>query len=142
MTLARIIDGRSRHHRHHGSADTRDQGPDAWLGARDRNPPAEHPVVRIHPNTGEKCLDINPLMMSFIKELKPDESKDLLDFLYRKMIEPQFMVRWHWCEGSVAFWDSIATVHRSIYADMPDLNKEPRVMVAVTEPTTAAQQAA
>jgi taurine dioxygenase len=93
MTLARIIDGHSQHHQHHGSTNTRAQGPDARLGARDRNPPAEHPVVRIHPNTGEKCLDINPLMMSFIKELQPDESKDPLDFLYRKMIEPQFMVR-------------------------------------------------
>lgn len=122
----------------------RDQGPEAWLGARDRNPPVEHPVVRIHPDTGEKCLYVNPLMTSFIKDLKPDESKDLLDFLYRKMIEPQFMVRWHWREGSVAFWDNIATIHRGIYADMPDLSKEPRVMhrVAVTEPTTVVQQAA
>lgn len=114
-------------------------GPDAWQGARDRNPPVEHPMVRIHPDTGQKCLYINPLMTSHIKELHADESKELLEFLFRKMVRPEFMVRFHWRKGSVAFWDNIATIHRGIYADMPDLSKEPRIMhrVAVTEPRAA-----
>jgi alpha-ketoglutarate-dependent taurine dioxygenase len=112
-------------------------GPEAWRGARDRNPPAEHPVVRIHPDTGEKCLYINPLMTSYIKDLNADESKNLLAFLYQKMVSPEFMVRFHWRKGSVAFWDNISTMHRGIYADMPDLSKEPRIMhrVAITEPS-------
>ena len=111
-------------------------GPEAWQGARDRNPPVEHPVVRIHPDTGEKCLYINPLMTTYIKDLNADESKDLLEFLFQKMVRPEFMVRFHWRKGSVAFWDNISTIHRGIYADMPDLSKEPRVMhrVAITEP--------
>jgi taurine dioxygenase len=51
------------------------------------------------------------------------------------MVMPEFMVRFHWRKGSVAFWDNISTIHRGIYADMPDLSKEPRIMhrVAVTE---------
>jgi alpha-ketoglutarate-dependent taurine dioxygenase len=112
-------------------------GPEAWQAARDRNPPVEHPVVRIHPDTGEKCLYINPLMTSYIKELNVDESKNLLEFLFQKMVRPEFMVRFHWQEGSVAFWDNISTIHRGIYADMPDLSKEPRIMhrVAITEPS-------
>jgi taurine dioxygenase len=111
-------------------------GPEVWQGARDRNPAVEHPVVRIHPDTGEKCLYINPLMTSTIKELNADESKDLLEFLFQKMVRPEFMVRFHWQKGSVAVWDNISTIHRGIYADMPDLSKEPRVMhrVAITEP--------
>lgn len=111
-------------------------GPKAWQAARDRNPPVEHPVVRIHPDTGEKCLYINPLMTSYIKELNADESRNLLDFLFQKMVLPEYMVRFHWREGSVAFWDNISTIHRGIYADMPDLSQEPRIMhrVAVTEP--------
>jgi taurine dioxygenase len=111
-------------------------GPKAWQKARDNSPPVEHPIVRIHPETGEKCLYINPLMTSTIKELNGDESKDLLEFLFQKMVRPEFMVRFHWQKGSVAFWDNISTIHRGIYADMPDLSKEPRVMhrVAITEP--------
>jgi taurine dioxygenase len=110
-------------------------GPKAWQGARDRNPPAEHPVIRTHPVTGEKCLYVNPLMTSYIKELNGDESKDLLDFLFDKMVQPEFMCRFHWKKNSIAFWDNIATVHRGIYADLPDLSKEPRIMhrVAITE---------
>lgn len=113
-----------------------DHGPEAWQGARDRNPPVEHPVVRIHPDTGAKCLYINPLMTTRIKEVNPDESRNLLDFLFNKMVRPEFMVRFHWQPKSVAFWDNIATIHRGIYADMPDLSKEPRIMhrVAITEP--------
>ncbi len=123
-----------------GPAILTQSGPAAWQGARDRNPPVEHPVVRIHPDTGQKCLYINPLMTSHIKELHADESKELLEFLFRKMVRPEFMVRFHWRKGSVAFWDNIATIHRGIYADMPDLSKEPRIMhrVAVTEPRAAA----
>ncbi len=59
-------------------------GPKAWQGARDRNPPAEHPVVRTHPVTGEKCLYINPLMTSYIKELNADESQGSARFPVRE----------------------------------------------------------
>jgi len=118
----------------------KDYGPEAWQAARDRNPAVEHPVVRIHPDTGEKCLYINPLMTTRIKDVHEDESKDILEFLFQKMVLPEFMVRWHWSNGAVAFWDNIATIHRGIYADMPDLSKEPRIMhrVAITEPVAKA----
>ncbi len=110
-------------------------GPKAWQAARDRSPPVEHPMVRIHPETGQKCLYINPLMTSAVKGLNADESKDLLEFLFQKMVCPEFMVRFHWRKGSLACWDNISTIHRGIYADMPDLSKEPRIMhrVAITE---------
>lgn len=74
-------------------------------------------------------------MTSYIKGLHADESKNLLEFLFRKMVRPEFMVRFHWRKGSAAFWDNISTIHRGIYADLPDLGKEPRIMhrVAVTE---------
>jgi taurine dioxygenase len=92
-------------------------------------------VVRIHPEIGEKCLYINPLMTSYIKDLHADESKELLEFLFNKMVRPEFMVRFHWRKGSLACWDNISTIHRGIYADLPDLSKEPRIMhrVAITE---------
>ena len=118
-----------------GARILKQSGPKAWQAARDRSPPVEHPVVRTHPETGEKCLYINPLMTSYIKELKEDESRDLLDFLFRKMVQPEFMCRFHWKKNSLAFWDNIATIHRGIYADLPDLSMQPRVMhrVAITE---------
>ena len=110
-------------------------GSKVWQVARDRNPPAEHPVIRTHPVTGERCLYVNPLMTSNVKGLNADESRNLLDFLFQKMVLPQYMCRFHWKKNSVAFWDNIVTIHRGIYGDLPDLGEQPRIMhrVAITE---------
>jgi alpha-ketoglutarate-dependent sulfate ester dioxygenase len=72
---------------------------------------AHHPVVRVHPRTGEKALFVNPVFTSRIVGLNPDESRRILDLLFEQLARPAFTVRFRWDAGSVAFWDNRATAH-------------------------------
>jgi taurine dioxygenase len=93
----------------------------------DRWPPVVHPVVRVHPQTGARLLNVNANWTSHIVELEPDESDALLALLYRHLGQPAFQVRFRWEEGSVAFWDNRCVQHLAV----PDYD-ERRVMQRVT----------
>jgi taurine dioxygenase len=73
--------------------------------------PVTHPVVRTHPETGEKVLFVNPGFTSHIVELDRRESDVLLRFLYEHSVRPEFTVRYHWTAGDVGFWDNRSTQH-------------------------------
>jgi taurine dioxygenase len=75
---------------------------------------ATHPVVRVHPETGRKCLFVNPFFTSHIVELNPGESRAVLDYLFSLIQEPQFVCRWRWEKGDVAFWDNRCTMHMAV----------------------------
>jgi taurine dioxygenase len=75
---------------------------------------AVHPVVRTHPVTGRKALFVNRSFTQSIVGLRPAESETLLTFLFAHIDAPDFAVRWHWRNGSVAFWDNRCTVHRAV----------------------------
>lgn len=90
--------------------------------------PVEHPVVRTHPETGEKALFVNPGFTSHIKELKRAESDALLELLYAHSVRPEFTVRYHWTPGALGFWDNRVTQH-SVVGDIGD---QPRVIQRVT----------
>jgi alpha-ketoglutarate-dependent taurine dioxygenase len=72
---------------------------------------AVHPVVRVHPETNERSLFVNPGFTSHIVGLTPLESTRILDLLFETISRPAFTVRFHWDPGSVAFWDNRATAH-------------------------------
>jgi len=93
----------------------------------ERWPPVVHPVVRVHPETGRRMLNVNANWTSHIVELQPDESRALLTFLFQHLQSPSFQVRFRWEEGSVAFWDNRAVQHFAV----PDY-AERRVMQRVT----------
>ncbi len=75
---------------------------------------AVHPVVRTHPESGRKCLFINPGNTSHLIGLHPDESKHLLDFLYQHCTRPEFIFRHHWEEHDLVIWDNRCTMHYAI----------------------------
>ena len=79
-----------------------------------RVPRARHPVVRVHPETGRRCLFVNPFFTSHIEGLSSDESACLLNFLYARMQRPEIGLRWHWTEGDVAMWDNRSTMHAAV----------------------------
>ena len=64
-----------------------------------------------HPETGEKVLFVNPQFTSHIVELSRQEGRHLLAMLYEHSYKTDFMVRFHWEPGSIAFWDNRATAH-------------------------------
>lgn len=72
-----------------------------------------HPVVRVHPETGERALFVNPFFTDHIVGLNGNESHRLLNMLYDHMLKPDYVVRFRWAPGSIAFWDNRATAHRA-----------------------------
>ncbi len=87
----------------------------------------EHPVVRIHPETGERAL----LLGGFAHRLvghSSAESVDLIRILQSYVTRPENIVRWNWQVGDVAIWDNRSTQHYAIY----DYGDEHRRMQRVT----------
>jgi alpha-ketoglutarate-dependent taurine dioxygenase len=72
---------------------------------------SEHPLVRVHPETGEHALYVSPSFLKSIVGLTPRESQALLELLWEHVTRPEFTVRFKWEPGSVAFWDNRATAH-------------------------------
>lgn len=83
-----------------------------------------HPVVRVHPETGERGLFVNPLFTAMVAGLSARESRYILDLLFEQIAHPAYTVRFHWRAGSVAMWDNRATAHLAP-ADLsePDLER-------------------
>lgn len=71
----------------------------------------EHPLVTVHPETGERVLYISPGFVRSIVGLAPAESQALLELLWEHAVRPEFTVRFRWEPGSVAMWDNRATAH-------------------------------
>jgi alpha-ketoglutarate-dependent sulfate ester dioxygenase len=70
-----------------------------------------HPVVRVHPQTGERVVYVNPSFTREIVDLSPRESRHVLDLLFEEIARPEYTVRFNWAPGSVAFWDNRAALH-------------------------------
>jgi taurine dioxygenase len=80
----------------------------------------EHPVVRVHPETGERSL----LLGQFVRRLlgvSASDSRYLFDLFQQHVTRLENTVRWRWAPGDLAMWDNRATQHYAIddYADLP-----------------------
>ena len=100
---------------------------------RERFPEVEHPVVRIHPETGEKVLYVNQVFTRRIKGLDEAESTALLRRLFDQVKRPEFQVRWSWRVHSIAFWDNRATQHYAV-PDYAEARHVERVTIAGDRP--------
>jgi alpha-ketoglutarate-dependent sulfate ester dioxygenase len=78
---------------------------------KDQTLVSEHPLVRVHPETGERALYVSPGFLKQIVGLAPRESQVLLELLWEHVTRPEFTVRFKWEAGSLAFWDNRATAH-------------------------------
>ena len=70
-----------------------------------------HPVVLKHPDTRRLGLYVNPGFTLRFEGWTDEESKPLLDYLYDHAASPEFVCRFRWRRGSLAFWDNRATWH-------------------------------
>jgi taurine dioxygenase len=75
---------------------------------------AEHPVVRTHPETGRKALYCNVGHTLRFKDMSVEESRPVLDYLFRHQVRPEFTCRFSWRPGSVAFWDNRCALHNPV----------------------------
>ncbi len=88
---------------------------------------AEHPVVRVHPETGRQSLYVNRQFTSHIPQLRRAESDALLAHLYSFSEQPQFQCRYGWAPGGVGIWDNRCTQHYAV-----NDYDEPRLIQRVT----------
>jgi taurine dioxygenase len=75
---------------------------------------AEHPVVRTHPETGRKALFVNPGHTVRFGGMTEEESRPLLEFLFRHQVRPEHTCRFVWRPGSIALWDNRCAQHNPI----------------------------
>ncbi|MFD0373318.1 TauD/TfdA dioxygenase family protein [Streptomyces sp. NPDC127114] len=95
---------------------------------------AEHPVVRVHPDTGRRALFVNRAHTSHIAQLSRNESDALLQYLTEFATSPQFTCRYQWRPGDVAIWDNRVTQHYAV-DDYAERRTGLRVVVLGDEPT-------
>ncbi|MES1973801.1 MAG: TauD/TfdA family dioxygenase [Pseudomonadota bacterium] len=77
-------------------------------------PTVSHPVVRTHPETGEKILYVNYTFTTRILGIPEEESKELLRLLYDRIKVPEYQVRFRWTPNAIGVWDNRSTQHYAV----------------------------
>ena len=107
-------------------------------------PDAEHPVVRTHPETGEKVLFVNSYATHFTnfhtsenvrfgQDYAPGGS-NLLNYLIARAAIPEYQVRWRWRPNSIAIWDNRSTQHYAVMDYWPAVRKMERAGIVGDKP--------
>ncbi|AHH99025.1 TauD/TfdA family dioxygenase [Kutzneria viridogrisea] len=107
-------------------------------------PDAEHPVVRTHPETGEKVLFVNGYATHLVNFHTPKNircgidyapgSSNLLNYLISQASIPEYQVRWRWTRNSVAIWDNRSTQHYAVQDYWPAVRKMERAGIMGDRP--------
>lgn len=96
---------------------------------REAYPGVNHPLVRTHPETGQRALYLASGFQQYVVGLTPAESAALLDFLSRHIDQHRFHCRWSWAEGDLAIWDERSTNHRGVSDHYPQVREVRRCTV-------------
>lgn len=109
-----------------------------------RFPDAEHPVVRTHPETGEKVLFVSGFATHFVNFHTPANVRygqdfapgaaNLLSYLIGRAAIPEYQVRWRWTPNSVAIWDNRCTQHYAVQDYWPAVRKMERAGIIGDRP--------
>jgi taurine dioxygenase len=112
-----------------------------YVGAYKTKPPeggyprSRHPVVIRHPETGRKVLYVNSGFTTHIVGLSPQESRAILDMLFRHIDStPRLYCRVEWRPYTLTFWDNRCTQHHAVWDYYPHTRRGERVSVLDDRP--------
>ncbi|KWU45058.1 putative TfdA family taurine dioxygenase [Rhodotorula sp. JG-1b] len=85
---------------------------------------ASHPVIRTNAVTGFHTLHVNQTFTERIEGLTIDESRTLLDYLFRLQAQSHdAQVRYSWSEGDLCIWDNSCVLHSATFDYDPTLER-------------------
>ena len=74
----------------------------------------EHPMLRIHPETGKKILFVNSVYVKKIIDMNKEESDEILSKVFAHQERLDFTCRCQWTENAVAIWDNRSVIHQGL----------------------------
>jgi taurine dioxygenase len=77
-----------------------------------------HPMLRTHPDTGQRSLFISPSYCWQLEGMTEEESSPLLDYLEQHATRHEFICRFRWEPNSIAIWDNRCTMHYALQDDL------------------------
>lgn len=90
---------------------------------------AVHKVIETHPISGLKYLNVNQSFTRNIVNESQGPSDHILQFLFQHISKPEFQVRFHWEDNSIAIWDNRITQHYAVFDYLPEFRHMQRVTV-------------
>lgn len=97
-------------------------------------PPVRQPLVRVHPETGEKGLYVGSHLAGIV-DMQQEQARLLIDDLTAHATQPHFIYTHRWRSGDLVIWDNRFVMHRG----RPYPSHQRRTMVRTTvagEPAT------
>ena len=90
---------------------------------------AVHKVVETHPISGLKYINVNQSFTRNIVNESQGPSDHMLQFLFQHITKPEFQVRFHWKNNSIAIWDNRITQHYAVCDYLPNFRHMQRITV-------------
>lgn len=87
---------------------------DRYEALRKKYPPCDHPVVTVHPETGDKTLYVNEAYTMGIVGMEGPEEAELIRELSSEFKRPEYQMRWKWTPNAVAIWDNRLVQHYAV----------------------------
>jgi taurine dioxygenase len=120
LTAANFVDANGYH---------RSSAKDEYLDElRAKHPPIDVPVIKTHPETGEKYIFVNELHTTYLRGVTRTTGESLLRILFAALENPDLHARFVWQPKSLAVWDNRSVQHRAIH----DYGDQRRVLYRVT----------
>ena len=109
-----LIEGLEAVHDYMGVENMKKRDPALVAQLRLANPPVSQPLVRVHEESGRKCLYLSEQMTKLIVGMTERESAPLLRFLFEHSVDPLVTYRHKWARHDLLLWDNRSTMHLAL----------------------------
>ena len=98
------------------------------------HPPAHHPVIRHHPESGRRAIFVNAHFTTRVDGLRAEESNAILDFLLRQPLVAEYQLRVSWEPDQIVMWDNRSVQHYAPNDYLPQRRRMERVTICGDKP--------